>query len=97
MNKMLIFEWFFEWNNPGTTGTVETYHHKLYWLRIRIIISGTAAFDRITVFYLLSQIMIIWAFLALLITPLNIRMMLTVLCYFFRQYHFLVTSFPYQL
>ena len=40
---MSIFEWFFERNNPGPTGTVETYHHKLYWPRIWILIAGTAA------------------------------------------------------
>ena len=40
---MSIFEWFFEKDNPGPTGSIETYHHKLYWPRIWIIIAGIAA------------------------------------------------------
>jgi len=40
---MSIFEWFFERNNPGPTGSIETYHHKLYWPRIWIIIAGLTA------------------------------------------------------
>lgn len=37
---MSFFEWFFERNNPGPTGSVETYHHKLSCPRIWIIIAG---------------------------------------------------------
>lgn len=40
---MSLFEWFFERDNPGPTGSVETYHHKLNWPRFWIIVAGTAA------------------------------------------------------
>ena len=47
---MSIFEWFFERNNPGPTGSIETYHHKLYWPRIWIIIAGGAALAAVLIF-----------------------------------------------
>jgi len=47
---MSIFEWFFERDNPGPTGTVETYHYKLHWPRIWIIMAGTAALTALLFF-----------------------------------------------